>query len=261
MPDAAVGQAGGILSEIENGGGPMSQNSKGCRRGRRVAGLVRHGHFDRPDETASAHRLLALSDEGRAQARAGADAILMLCQEQNLELDSTIEVSQLLRAWETGTILAEQFTEKLGISFDVKEHDEIIERGIGSCANLRFSEIEAVLALDPRLEPLPTGWRRRPEFKLPVQGAESLMQAGMRTGSYIATSVDAMPDDDPRDLLRLFVAHSGCLRHAAVYLGAVDIGEVSGLSMNFCQTILIEKSESGDWERRGGDWKKHLPGV
>jgi 2,3-bisphosphoglycerate-dependent phosphoglycerate mutase len=237
----------------------MSQNSKGYRRGRRVAGLVRHGHFSRPEETASAHRVLPLSDEGRAQARAGADAILMLCQKQNLELDTTIEVSQLLRAWETGTTLADRFSEKLGISFDVTEHDEIIERGIGSCANLRFDEIEAVLALDPRLDPLPAGWRRMPEFRLPVQGAESLMQAGARTGAHIAASVESIPDDDPRDLLRLFVAHSGCLRHAAVHLGVVEISEVSGLSMDFCQTILIEKSESNGWERKAGDWKKHLP--
>ena len=236
----------------------MTQHTNGSGRGRRVAGLVRHGHFDRPDNTASAHRIMPLSDRGREQARSAADAILVLCRDQNLELDTTIEVSQLLRAWETGTILAEVLGERVGESFAVEERDEIIERGIGSCANLRFDEIEAVLARDPRLGPLPTGWRRMPEFRLPVQGAESLMEAGARTGERIATSVDAMPDQDPRDLLRLFVAHSGCLRHAAVYLGAIDLDDVSGLSMDFCQTILIERTSSR-WEQTAGEFKKHLP--
>lgn len=181
----------------------------------------------------------------------------MLCRDETLELDTTIEVSQLLRAWETGTILAEALGERTGETFAIEERDEIIERGIGSCTNLRFDEIEAVLAQDPRLEPLPTGWRRMPEFRLPVQGAESLMQAGARTAKRIEASVDAIPDDDPRDLLRLFVAHSGCLRHAAVHLGAVDVDDVSGLSMDFCQTILIEKTIGG-WKQTAGRWKRHV---
>jgi len=235
----------------------MSQHTNGSGRGRRVAGLVRHGHFDRPDNTASAHRITPLSDRGREQARAAVETILMLCRDEALELDATIEVSQLLRAWETGTILAEGLGERTGESFSVEERDEIVERGLGSCANLRFDEIEAVLAQDPRLDPLPPGWRRMPEFRLPVQGAESLMQAGARTAERIASSISAIPDDDPRDLLRLFVAHSGCLRHASVHLGAVDVDDVSGLSMDFCQTILIEKTIDG-WKHTAGQWKHHL---
>jgi len=235
----------------------MSQQRNESGRGRRVAGLIRHGHFDRPDATASAHRVTPLSDRGREQARAAVETILMLCRDETLELDTTIEVSQLLRAWETGTILAEALGERTGETFAIEERDEIIERGIGSCTNLRFDEIEAVLAQDPRLEPLPTGWRRMPEFRLPVQGAESLMQAGARTAKRIEASVDAIPDDDPRDLLRLFVAHSGCLRHAAVHLGAVDVDDVSGLSMDFCQTILIEKTVGG-WKQTAGRWKRHV---
>jgi 2,3-bisphosphoglycerate-dependent phosphoglycerate mutase len=247
----------------------MSQNSKRAaakqlaqeptRRGRRVAGLVRHGHFDRPDYTASAHRVLPLSDLGREQAFAGADPILDLCREHDLELDSTIEASQLLRAWETATVLAAALSQQESRAFDVEERDELIERGLGSCANLRFDEIEAAIARDPRLAPLPVGWRRIPEFRLPVQGAESLMQAGARTAMRIATSIDSIREDDPRDLVRLFVAHSGCLRHAAVNLGALDMRSVSRLSMNFCQIILIEKTPTGEWVQLAGQWKKHLP--
>jgi 2,3-bisphosphoglycerate-dependent phosphoglycerate mutase len=227
--------------------------------GRRVAALIRHGHFDRPENTASAHRILPLSETGREQARLAADSILAFCDEHDLELDSRIEVSQLLRAWQTGTILGESLAEKLGRGFVIEERDEIIERSLGSCANLRFDEIKAQLAQDPRLRPLPAGWRRIPEFRLPVQGAESLMQAGARTAMRIATSIDSIPADDPRDLLRLFVAHSGCLRHAAVNLGALEMRAVSGLSMDFCQTILVEKLPDGEWIQLAGQWRKHLP--
>jgi 2,3-bisphosphoglycerate-dependent phosphoglycerate mutase len=237
----------------------MSQTEEGARRGRRVAGLVRHGHFDRPENTASAHRLLPLSDLGRDQARNAADPILSFCVEHALELDPIIEASQLLRAWQTAEVLRATLSERTGRPFRVEERDEIIERGLGSCANLRFDEIEAVLASDPRLGPLPDGWRRIPEFRLPVQGAESLMQAGARTAMRIATSIESIPDEDPRDLLRLFVAHSGCLRHAAVSLGALEMRAVSGLSMDFGQTVLIEKMPDGSWVQVAGQWKKHLP--
>jgi 2,3-bisphosphoglycerate-dependent phosphoglycerate mutase len=237
----------------------MSQQNMTGARGRRVVGLVRHGHFDRPKNTASAHRILPLSPAGREQARNGVDAIAALCENESLELDTTIEVSQLLRAWQTGAILAETLFERTGKTFSVEEHDEIIERGLGSCANLRFDEIEATLALDPRLAPLPVGWRRIPDFCLPVQGAESLMQAGTRTAAYIEASMASIPEDDSRDLLRLFVAHSGCLRHAAVALGVVPKSEVSQLSMDFCQTILLEDSPAIGWNHLAGQWKKHLP--
>ena len=238
----------------------MAQQRKSESRGRRVACLVRHGHFDRPDQTASAHRILPLSDSGRAQAARGADRILETCRDNDLQLDTTIEVSQLLRAWETGCVMAEELSKRLDERFHVEERDEIIERGLGSCANLRFDEIEASLALDPRIAELPKGWRRLPEFRLPVQGAESLMEAGARTSARIEQSIASISDADPRDLVRIFVAHSGCLRHAAVHLGVIELAEVSGLSMDFCQSILVEQTEEG-WHQIAGEWKQHLSSV
>ena len=75
----------------------------------------------------------------------------------------------------------------------------------------------------------------------------------------IATSIDSIPDDDPRDLLRVFVAHSGCLRHAAVNLGALDMRAVSGLSLDFVQAVLVERKADGEWVHVAGQWKKYLP--
>ena len=116
----------------------------------------------------------------------------------------------------------------------------MIERGLGSAANLTFEAIAELLSKDPRLGPLPKGWRRMPEFRLPLPGAESLMQAGSRVAARVAASIDAIPDDDPADIARLFVAHSGCLRHAAVVLGAIDVRHVAGLSMDFLGCVLLE---------------------
>ena len=239
----------------------MSEITRREPCGRRVAGFVRHGHFDRPDNTASAHLPLPLSDEGRGQARACATAILEACHDLALELDPVIEASQLLRAWQTATILAEELEARTRTQFRVLTRIELVERSLGSCANLRFDQIAEVLAGDPRLDPLPRGWRRIPEFRLPVPGAESLMQAGARTATRVATSLDSIPDADARNALRLFVAHSGCLRHATVQLGALDVRVVPRLSMDFAQLLLIEKMPNGDWVQVAGRWKKHLPGA
>ncbi len=244
----------------------------GARRapaGRRLAAFVRHGHFDRPERTASAHSLYPLSDVGVAQAKAAAKTIATICAEMGLVIDRRIESSQLLRAWQTARHIAtalESHEAVAGASgkaghFRVVEHDELIERGLGSATNLSFDRIEALLAEDPRRAVLPKGWRRMPEFRLPVQGAESLMQAGARVAARVATSLDSISDEDPRDLVRLFVAHSGCLRHAAVVLGALDVRSVPELSMDFAQAVLLEKLPNGDWIHVAGQFKKHLPGA
>jgi len=238
-----------------------NENVRKRARGRRVAALVRHGHFDRPKSVASAHSLFPLSGLGRDQARRAADPILELCEELGLELEPCIEASQLLRAWETANLIAESLSARTDIRFYVLQRNELVERGLGSCANMTFSEIREILGKDPRLGMLPEGWRRMPEFRLPVQGAESLMQAGARTATRIATSLDSIPADDPRDRMRLFVAHSGCLRHAAVQLGALDVRVVSGLSMDFTQAVFIEKLPNGDWVHIAGEFKKRLPGT
>ncbi|MCA9506058.1 MAG: phosphoglycerate mutase family protein [Myxococcales bacterium] len=234
--------------------------AEGAPRGRRVAGFVRHGHFDRPENTASGHSLLPLSELGRDQARRAADPILDYCEEFALELDARIEASQLLRAWETAKVLAESLEARTGRRFYVVERNELVERGLGSCANLTFDRIHALIDADPRLAPLPAGWRRMPEFRLPVQGAESLMMAGARVAARVAASLGSIPDEDPRDVLRLFVAHSGCLRHAAVQLGALDVRAVPGLSMDFAQSVLFEKLPNGDWIHLAGQLRKFIPG-
>ena len=237
----------------------IEETDEKVARGRRIAAFIRHGHFDRPEGVASAHSLYPLSQRGRDQARKVADLILATSEEMGLELGPRIESSQLLRAWQTANLIAESLTARTDKRFHVVQRDELIERGLGSCANMSFDEIRATLAADPRLRPLPEGWRRLPEFRLPVQGAESLMQAGARTATQVVTSLNSIPAEDPRDWMRLFVAHSGCLRHATVQLGALDVRMVAGLSMDFAQVVFIEKLPSGDWVQIAGQFRKRLP--
>jgi 2,3-bisphosphoglycerate-dependent phosphoglycerate mutase len=228
-------------------------------RGRRVAVLVRHGHFDRPENTASAHSPLPLSATGRAQAEQAAPVIAQACAERSLEIDEQIEASSLLRAWQTASVLAEQWAARSGREYRVVERDALIERGLGSAANLTFDRIRELIELDPRLPSLPEGWRRTPDFRLPLRGAESLMDAGRRTAACIAEGIDAIPDEDPRDLARVFVAHSGCLRHAAVVLGALDLEVVAARSMEFVQAVLIEREAGDRWRLVGGEFPDFWP--
>ena len=242
----------------------LTRKTEAVRPGRRVAALMRHGHFPRPENMASAHLALPLSDEGREQAEAAADELLAVAAANGLEIDLHIESSPLLRAHETAMVVGETLRRKTGTTFEITDRDELIERGLGSCANLRFDEIEALLARDPRLETLPAGWRRLPDFRLPVAGAESLRMAGERTADRIdesllsfapATSSDGLSPDR----LRLFVAHAGCLRHAAFVRGALSLDRVVNVSMEFAQIVLFEIQTNGQWVQLAGDWKKRMP--
>lgn len=227
---------------------------------RRLAALVRHGHFPRPEGVASAHLPLPLSPEGRGHARIAGLQIARVAREQGIELDERIESSQLLRAHQTATAIAETLAHETGRSFEVVDRDDMLERGLGSCANLRFDEIEAVLASDDRLDPLPEGWRRIPDFRLPVPGAESQMDAGRRTAARIDGSLAAMPTDEV-DRMRIFVAHGGCLRHACVVKGALSIERVTEVTMDYGQVVSVERLPDGTWRRAIGEWKERIPSA
>ncbi len=229
-------------------------------RGRRLAALVRHGHFPRPEGVASAHLPLPLSPEGRGHARDAGLQIARIAREHRIELDETIESSQLLRAHETAIVVAETLAEETGRTFEVADRDDMLERGLGSCANLRFDEIEAMLAADDRLDPLPEGWRRIPDFRLPVPGAESQMDAGRRTADRIDGSLAAMRGG-PKDRMRIFVAHGGCLRHASVVKGALSIERVTQVTMDYGQVVAIERLLDGSWRRAIGEWKERIPST
>ena len=106
------------------------------RAGRRVAALMRHDHFPRPENTASAHLALPLSDEGREQSEAAADALLGFASANGLVIDPYVESSPLLRAHETATVVVDALKRRTGTAFDITNRDELIERGALSLENV-----------------------------------------------------------------------------------------------------------------------------
>lgn len=240
----------------------MTATNGAGQAGRRAVALVRHGHFDRPDEMASAHLPLPLSPLGREQAEQAADRLFEQARACQLEIDGQIESSQLLRAHETASILATALSRRLGRPFVVQDWPDLLERSLGSCANLTFPQIKQLLAEDPRLGPLPDGWRRHAHFRLPVPGAESQMESGERTANRIRERVEAMAEIEPSsDRLKIIVAHGGCLRHACVHLGALEVERAFDLDLRHADSVVIERLSNDDWTRIAGEWSERSEAI
>lgn len=222
--------------------------------GKQLVALVRHGVYAQREGMPSAHLPHPLRLGGREQA---ARVAVQLCDEvetRGCELDPVIDTSRLLRAWETGSIMAKAMRERLGAPFRVEEFDALAERSVGAAANLTVEEIEGVVARDPRFSDLPEGWKSTPEFRLPFQNAESMLEAGARVARHVEDRTRAMPETG-RDRLKIFVGHGGAFRHAAVHLGVLRLADVPGLSMHYCGYVLLERTSLGRWTQVGGAWK------
>lgn len=220
---------------------------------RRVAAFVRHGIYEQPEGMPSAHLPHPLTGDGESQARQGADELVGLARELQLPIHPVMHASSLLRAYQTAILVMERLVE-LGFGpFEVVEHPALAERSVGSLANLTLVEIDRIVARDPRLEPLPKGWKSDSDFRAPFLGAESLLEAGARVARCVEACTEAV--EVPEDRLVVFVGHGGSFRHAAVHLGALDRSAVRGLSMFHCRPVLLERARHGSWSHVGGEWK------
>ena len=222
------------------------------------AALIRHGEFERPPDVPSAHLPHPLTPDGERNMAASASLVLEHARDLDAELHPTIECSPLLRAWQSARILADTLAAQTGGSFVLVERPELQERSLGSAANLTLQEIEDAVARDPRQPDLPAGWRRDPHFRLPLPGAESLMQAGARAARRITISLAALSASARHDTLELVVGHGGALRHAAVHLGVLPLEQAPFLSMEYGEPVVIERLEGGRWAHAAGQWKKRL---
>jgi 2,3-bisphosphoglycerate-dependent phosphoglycerate mutase len=176
-------------------------------------------------------------------------------REHELALESTIDSSRLRRAWETANLMAREL-ERLGCtSLRIEEFDDLAERGLGAAANLTIEEIEAVLAADPRFEVPVPGWKRDPTYVLPLQGAESLEQAGRRVAKHVLARSRALAGRS----LKMFVGHGGAFRHAARELGLLTSDQAQALSMHHGAPIFLEHRADGHGDRvvhTGGAWRE-----
>jgi 2,3-bisphosphoglycerate-dependent phosphoglycerate mutase len=221
---------------------------------RLIAALVRHGDYHQLPDTPSAHQPYPLNSEGETQAREGAQLLHDMIVRNDWTLLPSIDSSRMLRAWQTAVIFADRLADLASSTPSVESHDELAERGVGCLANLTRAQIEAVLLQDPRVSDLPADWKMDSHYRLPLQGAESLLAAGERVAAYLARCMAALPREN-NDIVKIFVGHGAAFRHAAYHLGVLGIEQVGQLSMHHCRPITIEYLAGGQWRHVGGEWK------
>jgi 2,3-bisphosphoglycerate-dependent phosphoglycerate mutase len=226
---------------------------------RLIAALLRHGLYQQPAGVPSAHLPHPLTDEGRGQARAAAPLILAAAKQHGCVLERQVHASRLLRAWQTAGELVDALGEGGAGSFEVIPFDALMERGLGSAANLTVEQIEQVLAHDERVpEPL-DDWRAQPGYALPLPGAESLLEAGERVAAHLTDTLDELAARATTDTMQIFVGHGGSIRYAAVACGLLEPGRGPSLSMPHCQPMVWELLGDGSWRHLGGEWKERTP--
>lgn len=220
-----------------------------------IAALVRHARYEQPDSVPSAHLPHPLTPEGEDQARALAGVLTGLAARHGASMHPVLDSSRMLRAWQTAELAARGLGSDRR-TFTVEEFDALAERSVGAAANLTLAGIEAVIRRDPRCGPLAPGWKTERNLRLPLQGAESLADAGRRTARHLEERTADLPGPLPR--MKVFVGHGGAFRHAAVTLGVLSEDAASRLSMWHCRPVLLARSAPGRWEHLDGDWKQRV---
>jgi len=216
-----------------------------------VAIFIRHGDYHQLPDTPSAHQPFALNSDGQQQAAACIALLRDMLKKNNWQLYPVIHSSNLLRGWQTASLIAEGFeqVEK------VEGFDALAERGLGSAANLSVSQIEKILDDDPRFETPPSDWKSNSHYCLPLQGAESLMMAGERIAAHVRQSIDGIDNESDNTLALLFVGHGAAFRHAAHKLGVLEFEQIKKLSMYHAKPVALQKQPDGCYQFIAGEWK------
>ncbi len=222
---------------------------------RLIAALIRHGDYAQLPNTPSAHQPFPLNAAGEQQARAAAVMLREACVRNGWQPEPGIDTSRMLRAWQTARIIADELADLLPAGFALTSFDALAERCVGAAANLSVAQIEDIIQRDPRFPDLPEGWKSDSHYRLPLQGAESLAEAGERVAAHLRQriAVTAAMPDIPR--LKLFVGHGAAMRHAAWHLGVLEFEQIAQLSMYHGRPVFIECRSDGNWCHVGGDWK------
>jgi len=218
--------------------------------GAAIAAFVRHGDYHQLPGVPSAHQPFALTDEGREQARSGAEEFAAIVAERGWRVDPVIDCSRMLRAWQT----AEAFADVVpGASLE--SFDELAERGLGCAANLTVDQIEEILRQDPRHDAPPPGWKADSRYRLPLQGAESLLDAGARVAAHVRRR---LPEGE---IVKLFVGHGAAFRHAAHHLSVLALDRVAALSMYHGRPVFLQPGGDRAWRHIAGEWKVRAAGT
>lgn len=215
--------------------------------------FIRHGEYHQKKDVPSALQPYALNDSGVAQSIEAANIIEQFLLSVNAEIDNIIDSSPLLRAWQTANIIAENLKAPAVI---VETFPELVERSVGSVANLSTTEIEQAIEQDSRYQTPPKDWKSNSHYCLPFLGAESLMQAGQRVEAHIQQRLRShFSQVSTKSELKLFVGHGAAIRHAAYLMGILSFDEIAKTSMYHAKPIFF-KVEGSQFQHIAGSWKQ-----
>jgi 2,3-bisphosphoglycerate-dependent phosphoglycerate mutase len=220
-----------------------------------IAALLRHGEYHQLADTPSALQPFPLSRLGAEQAERSVTLIRGSLEMFNWSLHPIIDSSRLLRGWQTAEVLRKGLQIGNPMDLKIESFDALAERSLGSAANLSLQLIESVLHEDPRFSPPPKGWKADSHYRLPLQGAESLMDAGERVAEHLQQRLTELQSQVKVDTVKLFVGHGAAFRHAAHQLGVLAFEQIAALSMYHCRPVFLERREDGSWQHLTGDWK------
>jgi len=221
---------------------------------RLIAALIRHGDYHQLADTPSAHQPWPLNSTGETQAQEAAQRLHDVIRRNDWSLVPAIDSSRMLRAWQTAMIFADRLAGLSAAAPQVESYDALAERGVGCLANLTTTQIEAVLQQDPRMTDPPVDWKADSHYCLPLQGAESLLQAGERVAAHLSQTMAALAPEE-HDRVKIFIGHGAAFRHAAWHLGVLEFRQIRQLSMYHCRPVVLEYLPGGQWRHVDGEWK------
>lgn len=228
---------------------------------RLIAALIRHGDYRQLPHTPSAHQPFPLSTRGRLQAQQAAERMGQTLKARGWQPEPVIHSSRLLRAWQTAQLFATPLAPLCGGQDPrVETFEALAERGLGSAANLSVEQILQVMAQDPRYPLPPADWKSNSHYRLPLQGAESLMDAGQRVADHLCQQMARLSREAGKTRVQLFVGHGAAFRHAAHLLGVLAFEDIARLSMYHAEPVFLEYGADGRWTHLDGRWKLREPG-
>lgn len=227
---------------------------------RRIAAIIRHGDYHQMSSVPSAHQPYPLNPDGKNHARKAAGIVEKTVATNAWQLDPVIDCSHMLRAWQTAHIIADNLTGLPPRELRLESFDELAERCVGCAANLTADRIREILRDDPRYPEPPEEWKSKSDYRLPLQGAESLLEAGERVAGHLVRRMSALPLKEA-DTVKLFVGHGAAFRHAAFHLGVLEYDSLALMSMHHGRPIFIELLDDGSWRRIEGEWKIRKTGT
>lgn len=220
-----------------------------------IAALIRHGDYLQQPDTPSALQPFPLSAKGIEQAERAVSLLQGVLDMFGWSLHPVVDSSRLLRAWQTAEVICQTLERQHGDPMEIEQFDEMAERSLGAANNLNLRQIEAVMTADPRFDKPPVDWKSNSYYRLPLQGAESLMEAGRRVAVHLERRLAELQGQVERDCVKLFVGHGAAFRHAAHRFGVLAFEEIARLSMHHCRPVFLEREFDGAWTHLAGEWK------